>query len=116
MWFPDRLGAQVKLGGDLLSRAALLRRTKRSGPDSAVKSASGAERPSSGRSSIKPNTPTTRFSLVERRRVEASTGTRVPSGRDEVAGRLAGRGGAEHLLERIAGGHRACPRARRRRR
>ena len=58
---------------------------------------------SSGRSSISPNTPTTVSPLLSCTEL-TSTGTRVPAVGDEVAGRFAGRGGAEHLLsESVAG-------------
>ena len=74
---PDRLGAQVELGGDLLRRAALLQKTKHLDL-AGVRCGRGAVGVSSGRSSISPKTPTTRSPFMSGTEL-TSTGTRVPA-------------------------------------
>jgi hypothetical protein len=61
---PDRLDAQVELGGDLFCRAPLLEKTK--------------HLDLSGRSSISPKTPTTRSPFLSGTEL-TSTATRVPA-------------------------------------
>jgi hypothetical protein len=99
---PDRLGAQVELVGDLLGRAALLEKTKHLDL-AGVRCGCGAVAVSSDRSSNSPNTPTTRSPFISGTEL-ISTGTRVPAGRNQDAGRIGGRRGAEHLAgEQLAG-------------
>ncbi len=102
MWFLTVFGAQVQLGGDLLRRAALLQKTKyldlaggemRGWRCGAVVGAfldqsEDADHP---------------FTVHERHRAELHGHPRS-DGRNQDAGRLCGRGSAEHFLgEQLAG-------------
>ena len=74
---PDRLGAQVELGGDLLRRAALLQKTKHL--DLAGREVRRWRRGHVvGRPSNSPKTPTTRSPFISGTKL-ISTATRVPS-------------------------------------
>jgi hypothetical protein len=97
---PDCLRAQVKLGSDLLRRAALLQKTKyldltrgeMRGRRSGCVVRASFDQPEDA-TTVSPLLSCTELHWHPR-----------PGGGDEVAGRFAGRGGAEHLLrESVAG-------------
>jgi hypothetical protein len=99
---PDCVVAQVELGGDLLRRAALLQKTKHldlTGSQMRGRRCGVVV----GASLDQPEDADHPFTVPERRRADLH-GHPLPGGRDEVAGRLAGQGRAEHLLsESLAG-------------
>ena len=109
----DRLAAQMKLGGDLLRRAALLQKTKH------LDLTGGEMRgwrcgPVVGASLDQPEDADHPFTVFERHRADLHGHPRA-GGRDQEAGRLSGRGGAEHLLGESTRGRGGFPRVRRRR-
>ena len=98
----DRLGAQLERGGDLLCRAALFEKPKHL--DLAGSEMRGWRCGAVvGVSLQQPEDADHRFTVHQRYRADLH-GHPFPGGRDENAGRLGGRGGAEHLLgEQLAG-------------
>ena len=99
---PDRLCAQVDFSGDLLRRAALLQKAEHLDLTRGEMRGWGLGYVI-GASFDQPEDADNRFAAHELHRADLHGHPR-PGGRDEMAGRVAGRGGAEHLLsESLAG-------------
>ena len=99
---PDGLGAQVELGGDLLRRPALFQKAKHLDLRG-VRCGCGAVGVVVGGFVEQPEDADHAFAVHERHRAHLHGHPRA-GGRDEDAGRLGGRGGAEHLPgEQLAG-------------
>ena len=99
---PDRLSAQMELGGDLLRRAALLEKTKHldlTGGEMRVWRCGGVV----GALLEKPEDTDHPFTVHQRHRTDLHGDPRA-GGRNQDTGRIGGLGGAEHLLgEQLAG-------------
>ena len=99
---PDRLRAQVELGGDLLRRAALLQQTEHldlTGREMWVRRCG----PVVGAFLEQPEDADHPFTVHERHRADVH-GHPGAGARNQDAGRIGGRGGAEHLPgEQLAG-------------
>ena len=99
---PDRLGAQVELGGDLLRRAALLEKAK-------YLDLTGREMRGRhcglvvGESLEQPEDADHPFTAHERHRADLHGHPRAGR-RNQDAGRIRGRGGAEHLPREVLAG------------